>query len=56
MQRDSKNLYKKVKSIKNFSTIGLTGHYEAPTKPDLIIDTSNESISNSINKIIKKIF
>ena len=56
MQRDSKNLYKKVKSIKNFSTIGLTGHYEAPTKPDIIIDTSNESISNSINKIIKKIF
>jgi bifunctional enzyme CysN/CysC len=56
MQRDSKNLYKKVKSIKNFSTIGLTGYYEAPTKPDIKIDTSKESISNSINKIIKKIF
>jgi bifunctional enzyme CysN/CysC len=56
MQRDTKNLYKQVKFIKNFSTIGLTGHYEAPTKPDIIIDTSKESISISINKIIKKIF
>jgi len=56
MQRDLKNIYKKVKSIKNFSTIGLTGHYEAPTMPDIIIDASKEIISNSVNKIIKKIF
>jgi bifunctional enzyme CysN/CysC len=56
MQRDSKNLYKKVKSIKNFSKIGLTGDYEAPINPDIKIDTSKESISNSVSKIIKKIF
>jgi adenylylsulfate kinase-like enzyme len=56
MQRDSKNLYKKVKSIKNFSKIGLTGYYEAPTNPDIKIDTSKESISNSVSKIIYKIF
>ena len=56
MKRDSKNLYKKVKSIKNFSKIGLTGDYEPPIKPDVIINTSKESISNAISKIIKKIF
>jgi bifunctional enzyme CysN/CysC len=56
MQRDSKNIYKKVKSIKNFSKIGLTGDYEAPINPDIIIDASKESISNSVNKIIKRIF
>jgi adenylyl-sulfate kinase len=56
MQRDPKNLYKKVKSIKNFSKIGLTGDYEPPIKPDVIIDTSKESISNAISRIIKKIF
>ena len=56
MQRDSKNLYKKEKSIKNFSKIGLTGDYEAPINPDIKIDTSKESISNSVSKIIYKIF
>jgi len=56
MQRDPKNLYKKAKSIKNFSKIGLTGDYEPPIKPDIKIDTSKESISNSIRKIIEKIF
>ena len=56
MKRDPKNLYKKTKSIKNFSTIGLTGSYEHPKNPFLKIDTSKEDISTSINKIIKKIF
>ncbi len=56
MQRDPKNLYKKVKSIKGFSKIGLTGFYEAPTNCDIKIDTSKEKISDSVNKIIKKVF
>ena len=56
MKRDSKNLYKKAKYLKSFSKIGLTGDYEPPISPDIVIDTSKESISKSINKIIKKIF
>jgi bifunctional enzyme CysN/CysC len=56
MQRDSKNLYKKIKSIKNFSTIGLTSDYEPPIEPDIIIDNSKESITDSISKILRKIF
>ena len=54
--RDSKNLYKKLKSKKGFSKTGLTHDYEAPVNPDLIIDTSKENILSSIDKIIKKIF
>ena len=56
IKRDPKKLYKKAKSIKHFSTIGLTGDYEKPLKPDLVIDTSKELISNSVKKIITKIF
>jgi bifunctional enzyme CysN/CysC len=56
IKRDPKNLYKKSKFIKGFSKIGLTGIYEAPDYPDIIIDTSKESLSNSINKIVEKIF
>jgi len=55
-KRDPKNLYKKSKSIKNFSKIGLTSGYEEPKNPFLRIDTSKESIPSSLNKIIKKIF
>ncbi len=56
IQRDPKNLYKKAKSIKSFSKIGLIGDYEIPTKPDIMIDTSKETTSHSVKKIIKKIF
>jgi bifunctional enzyme CysN/CysC len=56
MQRDSKEIYKKLKSIKVFSKTGLTSDYEAPINPDITIDTSKKSISNYINKIIQKIF
>ena len=56
IQRDPKKLYKKIKFLKDFSKIGLTGEYEPPIKPDLKIDTSRESISNSIKRIFKEIF
>jgi adenylyl-sulfate kinase len=55
IKRDPKNLYKKSRSIKGFSKIGLTGSYEAPNHPDIMIDTSKEILSNSINKIVKEI-
>jgi adenylylsulfate kinase-like enzyme len=44
MQRDSKNLYKKTKYLKNFSKIGLSGDYELSKMPDIVIDTSKERI------------
>ena len=56
IKRDPKKLYKKSKSVKGFSKIGLTSGYEKPKNPFLKIDTSKEETSKSVNKIIKKIF
>lgn len=54
-QRDVKGLYKKARKgeIKDFT--GVNAPYERPTHPDLIIDTSKETIENSINKIMNVI-
>jgi len=46
--RDVKGLYKKARSgeIKNFT--GLNSPFEVPTNPDLIINTSNTNIEDSL--------
>jgi bifunctional enzyme CysN/CysC len=52
-QRDPKGLYKKARSgeIPNFT--GINSPYEKPIKPELIIDTSKTSITQSIKKILE---
>ena len=52
-KRDVKGLYKKVRNgeIQNFT--GVDDPYEIPTKPNLIIDTKDLSITESINNLIK---
>jgi len=54
-KRDIKGLYKKAKSgeIKNFT--GVSSVYEPPENPDIIVDTSDLSIDQSIQFIYKKI-
>ncbi len=54
-KRDPKGLYKKVRlgTIPEFT--GITAPYEAPTKPDLLIDTASLSIEQSVVKIIQKL-
>lgn len=49
--RDPKGLYVKARSghLPNFT--GISASYEAPLSSDLIIDTSKESIDESLNKI-----
>ena len=51
IKRDVKGLYAKaIKSeIKDFT--GISSPYEAPTNPDLIIDTENENIEKSVLKL-----
>ena len=58
-KRDVKGLYAKARSgeIKDFT--GISSPYEAPEKPDLVIDTANEQIQESVDKLynfIKKEF
>ena len=51
-QRDPKGLYKKARSgeIPNFT--GINSPYEKPINPELAIDTSKTSITQSVNKIL----
>jgi adenylylsulfate kinase len=50
--RDVKGLYKRARAgeIKNYT--GINSPYEAPNNPELIIDTENESLEESITKVV----
>ena len=51
-KRDVRGMYKKARNviIKNF--LGINGVYEPPTKPELVVDTENSTINNSVQKIL----
>ena len=50
--RDVKGLYKRARTgeIKNYT--GIDSPYEAPSNPELIIDTESESLEKSVAKVI----
>ncbi len=50
--RDPKGLYKKARSgeIKEFT--GINAPYEEPSNPEIVIDTENESVEESVDKIV----
>lgn len=50
-KRDPKGLYKKARSgeIKEFT--GITQPYEEPVNPEVIVDTTKQSIKHSVNQI-----
>ncbi len=52
MRRDPKGLYKKALrgEIKHFT--GISDPYEPPEKPDLVIDTMNETIEHNVHKVL----
>ena len=52
-KRDNKGLYKKARKgeIKYFT--GIDDPYEVPTNPEMIIDTTNESVEKSAEKIMR---
>jgi adenylyl-sulfate kinase len=54
-ERDVKGLYRKALAgeIKNFT--GVSDPYEAPVSPDVVVDTSKESIPESVAKIMAKL-
>ena len=51
IKRDVKGMYKKalLGEIKNFT--GVDDPYEAPPTPEIIVDTDNETIEESVNKV-----
>ena len=50
-ERDVKGMYAKARKgeIKGFT--GIDDPYEAPEKPDLVIDTEYDSVSDSVKKV-----
>ncbi len=51
-ERDTKGLYKKARAgiIKNFT--GISDPYEAPENPEVVVDSSSETIEESAEKIL----
>lgn len=54
IERDPKGLYKKALAgeIKQFT--GIDDPYEEPTEPDVVVETHNETVTESVNKILQK--
>mgnify|MGYP001799202560 FL=1 len=54
-ERDVKGLYKKARSgeIKNFT--GISDPYEEPLNPEVNCDTENETLDESVNKVMAKL-
>ena len=54
-ERDVKGLYKKARAgeIKNFT--GIDSPYEIPNSPNLIVNTENESLNESVEKVYQAI-
>jgi adenylyl-sulfate kinase len=54
-ERDVKGLYKKALAgeIKNFT--GVSDPYEEPLDPEVVIDSSRESVSSSVDKILSRL-
>jgi len=51
-KRDVRGMYKKARNGKISNFIGIHVTYEPPTKPELIVDTENSTISHSVQKIL----
>jgi len=51
-KRDVRGMYKKARAGEMNDFIGIHVTYEPPTKPELVIDTENSTISNSVQKIL----
>ena len=54
-ERDVKGLYAKARAgeIKNFT--GLSDPYEEPLNPEVVVETSKETVEESMNKILAKL-
>lgn len=53
--RDVKGLYKKARAGKLPNFTGVSGRYEAPEKPEITIDTSQKTIEECVDHILRNI-
>jgi len=52
MKRDVKGLYERCLEGLEKNVIGVDEHYEIPDRPDLVLDTANNSIQECMNEIV----
>lgn len=52
-ERDVKGLYKKARDGKISGFTGITQNYEAPQRPDLVVETVNMEVPQSTNSVIE---
>jgi adenylylsulfate kinase len=50
--RDVKGLYKKARAGEIQEFTGISSPYEAPTKPEILLDTANQTIEKSVERIL----
>ncbi len=55
MKRDPKGLYKKAINGEINDLTGIQDPYEEPLNPEVTVDTSKESLEESVNKILRKL-
>ncbi|MFB0562674.1 MAG: adenylyl-sulfate kinase [Candidatus Lokiarchaeia archaeon] len=55
IKRDPKGLYKKAINGEINDLTGIQDPYEDPLNPEVTVDTSKESVEESVNKILKKL-
>ena len=52
-QRDPKGLYKRARAGEIAQFTGVSAHYEPPEAADLVVDTTRESVPESVERIIR---
>ncbi|MBT4488174.1 MAG: adenylyl-sulfate kinase, partial [Rhodospirillaceae bacterium] len=51
-QRDPKGLYKKARAGEIPDFTGISAPYEAPDDPELVVDTSNLSVDEAVERVV----
>ncbi len=52
-QRDTKGLYKKARAGEIPEFTGISAPYEAPERPELVLDTNRQSVEESVAKLVE---
>jgi adenylyl-sulfate kinase len=55
IQRDVKGLYKKALAGEITNYTGVSDPYEEPLNPEVVLETDNETVEESVDKVIRKI-
>ena len=53
MRRDPKGLYRKAQAGENPEFTGISSPYEAPLAPELVLDTSRQSLEECVSAVVE---